>query len=82
MMQKEEIIMLKKLVKKAVVKIRKNESSNAANNFVASDTTNKNLNTVSQPTTIKGSTALQETVEKLMTQLKAVEIHEPCETEQ
>ena len=74
--------MLKKLVKKAVVKIRENESSNAANNFVASDTTNKNLNTVSQPTTIKGSTALQEAVEKLMTQLKAVEIHEPCETEQ
>ena len=74
--------MLKKLVKKAVVKIRKNESPNAVNNFVASDTTNKNLNTVSQPTTIKGSTALQETVEKLMTQLKAVEIHEPCETEQ
>lgn len=74
--------MLKKLVKKAVVKIRKNESSNAANNFVASDTTNKNLNTVSQPTTIKGSTALQEAVEKLMTQLKVVEIHKPCETEQ
>ena len=74
--------MLKKLVKKAVVKIRENESSNAANNFVASDTTNKNLNTVSQPTTIKGSTAFQEAVEKLMTQLKAVEIHEPCETEQ
>ena len=74
--------MLKKLVKKAVVKIRENESSNAANNFVASDTTNKNLNTVSQPTTIKGPTALQEAVEKLMTQLKAVEIHKPCETEQ
>ena len=74
--------MLKKLVKKAVVKIRENESSNAANNFVASDTTNKNLNTVSQPTTIKGSTAFQEAVEKLMTQLKVVEIHEPCETEQ
>ena len=74
--------MLKKLVKKAVVKIRKNESSNAANNFVASDTTNKNLNTVSQPTTIKGSTAFQEAVDKLMTQLKAVEIYEPCETKQ
>ena len=74
--------MLKKLVKKAVVKIRKNESSNAANNFVASDTTNKNLNTVSQPTTIKGSTALQEAADKLMTQLKVVEIHEPSETEQ
>ena len=74
--------MLKKLVKKAVVKITKNESSNAANNFVASDTVNENLNTVSQPTTIKGSTAFQEAVEKLMTQLKAVEIHEPCETKQ
>ena len=75
--------MLKKLVKKAVVKIRKNESSNVANNFVASDTTNKNLNTNSQPTAINnGSTALQEAVDKLMTQLKAVEIHKPCETEQ
>ena len=74
--------MLKKLVKKAVVKITKNESSNAANNFVARDTVNENLNTVSQPTTIKGSTALQEAVGKLMTQLKAVEIHEPCETKQ
>lgn len=74
--------MLKKLVKKAVVKITKNESSNAANNFVASDTVNENLNTVSQPTTIKGSTAFQEAVEKLMSQLKAVEIHEPCETKQ
>ena len=74
--------MLKKLVKKAVVKIRKNESSNVANNFVASDTTNKNLNTNSQPTAINGSAALQEAVDKLMTQLKAVEIHKPCETEQ
>ena len=74
--------MLKKLVKKAVVKIRENESSNAANNFVASDTTNKNLNTNSQPTAINGSTALQAVVDKLMTQLKAVKIHEPCETEQ
>ena len=74
--------MLKKLVKKAVVKIRKNESSNVANNFVASDTTNKNLNTNSQPTAINGSTAFQEAVDKLMTQLKAVEIHKPCETEQ
>ena len=74
--------MLKKLVKKAVVKIRKNESPNAANNFVGGDTVNENLNTVSQTTAIKGSTALQETVEKLMTQLKAVKIQEPCETEQ
>ena len=74
--------MLKKLVKKAVVKIRKNESPNAVNNFVASDPVNENLNTNSQPTAIKGSTALQATVDKLMTQLKAVEIHEPSETEQ
>ena len=74
--------MLKKLVKKAVVKITKNESSNAANNFVASDAVNENLNTNSQPTAIKGSTALQEAVDKLMTQLKAVEIHKPCESEQ
>lgn len=74
--------MLKKLVKKAVVKITKNESSNAANNFVVSDAVNENLNTVSQSTAIKGSTALQEAVEKLMTQLKAVKIQEPCETEQ
>ena len=74
--------MLKKLVKKAVVKITKNENPNAANNFVASDTVNENPNTVSHPTIIKGSTALQETVDKLMTQLKAVEIHESSETEQ
>ena len=74
--------MLKKLAKKAVVKITKGESSNAANNFVTSDTANENLNTVSQSTAIKGSTALQETVDKLMTQLKAVEIHEPSETEE
>lgn len=74
--------MLKKLVKKDVVKIRKNESSNAANNFVTSDTANENLNTVSQSTAIKGSTALQEAAEKLTTQLKAVKIQEPCETEQ
>ena len=74
--------MLKKLVKKAVVKITKNESSNTANNFVASDAVNENLNTNSQPTVIKGSTALQEAVDKLMTQLKAVKIQEPCETEQ
>ena len=74
--------MLKKLVKKAVVKIRENESSNAANNFVASDAANENLNTNSQPTVIKGSTALQEAVDKMMAQLKAVKIHEPCETEQ
>ena len=74
--------MLKKLVKKAVVKIRKNESPNAANNFVASDAASENLNTNSQPTVIKGSTALHEAVDKLMTQLKAVNIHEPCETEQ
>ena len=74
--------MLKKLVKKAVVKITKNESSNAVNNFVASDVTNENLNTNSQTTVIKASTALQEAVDKLMTQLKAVKIHEPCETEQ
>ena len=74
--------MLKKLAKKAVVKITKGERPNAANNFVTSDTVNENLNTVSQSTTIKGSTALQEAVEKLMTQIKAVEIHEPCETEQ
>ena len=74
--------MLKKLVKKAVVKIRKNESPNAVNNFVASDVTNENLNTNSQPTVIKASTALQEAVDKLMTQLKAVKMHEPGETEE
>lgn len=74
--------MLKKLVKKAVVKIRKNESPNAVNNFVASDAANENLNTNSQPTVIKGSTALQEAVDKMMAQLKAVKIHEPRETEQ
>ena len=74
--------MLKKLAKKAVVKITKGERPNAANNFVASNAVNENLNTNSQPTAIKGSTVLQETVNKLMAQLKAVEIHEPCETEQ
>lgn len=73
--------MLKKLAKKAVVKITNNENSNAANNFMTSDNVNENINSISQPTTIKGSTALHEIVDKLMTQIKAVENHKPSKTE-